>query len=74
MAVQPAWHGTGIAEQLLATAERHLRDRGCSRVTLDTTEYLQRAIGFYEEHGYRPTGRVGDFFGMRLLEYSKPLR
>ena len=32
-----------------------------------------RAIRFYERHGYRPTGRVSDFFGMELIEYAKEL-
>lgn len=73
MAVLPEWQGRGIAEQLLAVAETHLRDRGCTRITLDTTQPLQRAIRFYEKHGYRATGKVGDHFGMPLYEYAKAL-
>jgi ribosomal protein S18 acetylase RimI-like enzyme len=42
-------------------------------VTLDTTRPLQRAIRFYERHGYRQTGRVSDFYGMELIEYAKEL-
>jgi len=26
---------------------------------------------FYEKHGYRPSGRTQDFFGMVLIEYFK---
>jgi ribosomal protein S18 acetylase RimI-like enzyme len=73
MAVRPAWQGTGIADALLTAAERELLDRKCSRVTLDTTEPLQRAIRFYEKHGFRFSGRVGQFFGMPLFEYAKVL-
>ena len=73
MAVLPAHAGTGVAEQLLTAAERALRERGCVRVSLDTTEPLRRAIRFYEKHGYRPSGRVSDFFGMPLVEYVKEL-
>lgn len=73
MAVLPAMHGRGIAKRLLAHAEAHLESQGARRVTLDTTSPLQRAIHFYEKHGYRPTGKVGDFFGMRLFEYVKEL-
>jgi hypothetical protein len=40
---------------------------------LDTTEPLQRAMGFYEKHGYRRSGKVSDFFGMPLVEYQKVL-
>lgn len=74
MAVLSAWQGAGIAEALLKSAESELHSLGCARVTLDTTQPLQRAIRFYEKHGYRPTGKVADFFGMSLYEYAKPLR
>ncbi|MCU1319534.1 MAG: hypothetical protein JWP98_1052 [Edaphobacter sp.] len=73
MAVRPAWQGHGIAELLLHTAEKDLRAAGCKRVTLDTTAPLQRAIQFYRRNGFAPSGRIGDFFGMPLYEYEKPL-
>lgn len=73
MAVQPNWRGTGLAAQLLNSAESELRDKNCSRITLDTTEPLTRAMRFYEKHGYHRSGRITDFFGMRLLEYVKSL-
>jgi ribosomal protein S18 acetylase RimI-like enzyme len=74
MAVRPAWQGRGIAERLLLTAEKDLLASGCARVTLDTTLPLQRAIRFYQKNGFVATGRVTDFFGMPLYEYSKPWR
>jgi GNAT superfamily N-acetyltransferase len=73
MAVLPGWQGSGVAEHLLKQAEAELRDLGCRRVTLDTTAPLKRAMRFYERHGYRPTGKVTDFFGMPLYEYAKEL-
>jgi len=73
MAVLPEWQGRGVAEQLLTAAEEELKSRGCTRVTLDTTEPLLRAMRFYERHGYRRSGTVRDFFGMLLIEYEKPL-
>jgi GNAT superfamily N-acetyltransferase len=73
MAVQPEWQGKGVADQLLATAERHLRHCRCTRVTLDTTAPLRRAIRFYERHGYKASGQVTNFFGMALYEYEKNL-
>jgi GNAT superfamily N-acetyltransferase len=71
MAVLPEWQGRGVAEQLLAAVEQELRARGCDRITLDTTRPLQRAMRFYEKHGYRHSGKVSDFFGMPLFEYVK---
>ncbi len=73
MAVLPACHGTGVAPALLQAAEAELRQQGCRRVTLDTTAPLERAIRFYEKHGYARSGRVRDFYGMTLHEYVKPL-
>ncbi|HKT51283.1 MAG TPA: GNAT family N-acetyltransferase [Candidatus Angelobacter sp.] len=73
MAVLPEWQGTCIAAQLLERAEFELRHLGCRRVSLDTTAPLKRAVQFYKRHGYQPTGRVTDFFGMKLFEYSKNL-
>lgn len=74
MAVPPEWQGGDIAERLLQSAEDELRRMKVSRITLDTTEPLWRAKGFYEKHGYRASGKVSDFFGMPLHEYAKYLR
>jgi ribosomal protein S18 acetylase RimI-like enzyme len=68
MAVHPAWNGTGLSNSLLLTAENELRKAGCKIITLDTTEPLNRAIRFYEKIGFRPTGKIGRFYGMPLLE------
>jgi len=74
MAVRPPWHGQGIAQQLLDAAEAELRGHNCRRMTLDTTDPLKRAIRFYEKNGFRPTGKITDFFGMPLFEYEKTLQ
>lgn len=74
MAVLPEYQGSGIAARLLHSAEAELAAGNCSRVTLDTTEPLQRATRFYEKHGYLASGRTTDFFGMSLYEYVKDLR
>lgn len=73
MGVSPEWQGTGVAAALLLTAETELRNNGCTFVTLATTAPLERATRFYEKHGFSASGRVSDFFGMPLYEYSKPL-
>lgn len=73
MAVSPDWQGAGVALALLVAAENELRKNGCTLVTLDTTAPLKRATRFYEKHGFSASGRVSDFFGMSLYEYSKSL-
>jgi N-acetylglutamate synthase-like GNAT family acetyltransferase len=74
MAVRPEWQGKGVAQQLLQAAESDILSHGCSRVGLDTTDPLERAIHFYEKNGYRRTGKIEDFFGMPLHEFVKELK
>ena len=72
MAVLSEWQGSGLASKLLASAESELRALGCScRITLDTTAPLRPAIRFYEKHGSHRSGKVTDFFGMELFEFSQ---
>jgi GNAT superfamily N-acetyltransferase len=73
MAVLAQWQGSAVASDLLQRAESELRSHGCNRVTLDTTEPLERAVWFYEKNGYKRSGKVGDLFGMQLFEYIKLL-
>ena len=71
MAVLPDWQGSGVASALLQAAEAEIRNQRCTRVTLDTTEPLARAMRFYARHGFTLSGRVSDFFGMPLHEWVK---
>jgi len=73
MAVLPEWHGQGVAAKLLAAIEAWLLSRSIKRMTLDTTLPLAAAMKFYEKHGYHRSGKIGDFFGMPLIEYEKRL-
>ena len=73
MAILPEWHGQDIAAKLLAAIEDWLLSRGCRRITLDTTLPLEAAMKFYEKHGYHRSGKIGDFFGVPLIEYEKNL-
>ena len=71
MAVVPESQGSGIARRLLMQAEAYFRERNCTRISLDTTTPLKRAILVYEKFGFSPSGKVQDFFGMPLMEYIK---
>jgi ribosomal protein S18 acetylase RimI-like enzyme len=73
MAVRPDYMGWGVGQALLETVEAELRQRGCARISLDTTAPLRRAIRFYERNGFQFSGKVRDFFGMPLFEYIKTL-
>ena len=73
MAVLPQYKGSGVSAELLSAIEAWLGMRGCTHVTLDTTQPLITAMRFYEKHGYSRSGRASDFFGMPLIEYVKQI-
>jgi len=73
MAMLPEYAGKGVAAALLGYVEDAAKAAGAKRVTLDTTRVLLPARRFYEKHGFRATGVVGDFFGMELHEFAKEL-
>jgi ribosomal protein S18 acetylase RimI-like enzyme len=73
MAVPPRWQGRGIAQRLLEAMEKDLLAKGCTHISLDTTELLQRAMRFYEKNDFHRTGKVTDLFGIPLIEYAKHL-
>jgi len=73
MAVRNDWQGKGVAQELLHAAEADLAERGCTRVTLNTTDPLKRAVHFYERNGYYGSGESKNFFGMPLFGYEKVL-
>jgi N-acetylglutamate synthase-like GNAT family acetyltransferase len=73
MAILPTAQGTGVAARLLTQAQTHFREKNCTRISLDTTAPLKRAIRFYERSGFSPSGKVQDFFGMPLYEYVKTI-
>jgi GNAT superfamily N-acetyltransferase len=71
MGVHPQWQGCGVALLLLQQIEKVLFGEGCTRISLDTTAPLHRAMRFYQKHGYRRTSRLTPYFGMELIEHVK---
>jgi ribosomal protein S18 acetylase RimI-like enzyme len=56
MWVSPQVRGGGVADQLVAAALAHVRASGGSSVTLWVAIGNDRARGFYQRMGFRPTG------------------
>jgi ribosomal protein S18 acetylase RimI-like enzyme len=50
--VHPSARGSGLAQDLLAHAERALHARGCIKVNLQVGAGNARALAFYEKTGY----------------------
>ena len=74
MAVHPKWQGKNSpAATLLKAVENDAISNECIFLTLDTTEVLKRAGNFYKKHGFKFTGKTGDFFGSKIYQYIKYL-
>ncbi len=54
--VVPAFHGTGIAAELMTTVFEHARQHSHDVVWLGVSEHNARAISFYRKHGFTPLG------------------
>jgi GNAT superfamily N-acetyltransferase len=52
LGVLPQHRGKGIGRALLASVERHARDRGCVKLTLEVLESNHRARRVYEGAGF----------------------
>jgi predicted N-acetyltransferase YhbS len=74
--VRPAWHGRGIANELMEAAVQEASRRGFSRMRLWTPMGQRRARRFYEREGWTLTGAVhGDSpSGLPMVEYARDLR
>lgn len=56
--VAPAWHGTGVAAQLLDAALGLAQRLDRQSLWLCVWEHNRRALAFYQRHGFRPIGTV----------------
>jgi GNAT superfamily N-acetyltransferase len=71
-----ALRGAGLAQALLATAERYAVNRGAARLVLWTDTRFDRAHAFYEKHGYvrlGPIRALDDLSRSLEFRYAKPL-
>lgn len=70
--VSDTLRGQGIGSALLARAEAHARDQGCTRIHIETRNPAARRL--YERHGYHLFGELPDYDGPHSLCYlEKPL-
>ena len=52
VSVLPAWHGKGIASQLMINVIEYVYKLGFDRIALDVDEQNRAAIKLYEKHGF----------------------
>src|ERR1043166_9154843 len=60
MAVEEDRRCRGVGAQILRELEKRARDRGATAVVLNARD---RAVRFYENHGYHTTGKASSLFG-----------
>ena len=75
IAVDGRYRGRGIAQSLLADAERTSRRQGLARLSLEVREDNAAAIRLYERRGYVLNGRIADYYadGAGARRYEKRL-
>ena len=52
------WHGSGVAQEMMAWALEHARSHGAREVILSVYVDNHRAHRFYERYGFRDIGRI----------------
>ena len=67
LAVLPTRQGMGVGKELLRSSLRHLEDRGCTDIGLETMPENQINLGLYLGMGLRPEGLVV-LFGKQILK------
>jgi ribosomal protein S18 acetylase RimI-like enzyme len=72
MAVSPHARRLKVGALLLEQAERFAAEQHCARIFLSTTPFLEAAIRFYEQFGFRRVeGSYHDLFGTPLFTMEK---
>jgi GNAT superfamily N-acetyltransferase len=74
MAVLPPTRGARVGKLLMEQVQQYAVEKGCKRLLLSTTPFLERAIRLYEEFGFRRTPEgPHDLFGTPLFTMEKTL-
>jgi len=74
MFVRPEHRGSGVSTAILAALEAEARQRGWSRLVLETGDAQPDAIRFYEREGYTRIPLFGGYVGSPIsLCYAKEL-
>jgi GNAT superfamily N-acetyltransferase len=58
--VSPSARGTGLALALMGAIEAEARRLAMTRLVLDTSRHLPKAVAFYHRHGWTETARYNE--------------
>jgi len=79
LSVDPAQQGSGVGKRLIAAAENHCRQSGCTFMDLQIVDLREELPAFYRRLGYRETGTapfpadVITKLPCQFVKMSKPL-
>ena len=62
LAVHPSWRKQGIGRVLLSTAVKRMLQRDARSIRLMVHVNNSIAVAFYRSQGFRPVGRVPDYY------------
>jgi ribosomal protein S18 acetylase RimI-like enzyme len=63
--VDQAWHGRGVAQDLMHACEERARGRSCDAIWLQAWQQADRALRFYRKAGFDVYGTAVFTFGAR---------
>lgn len=65
-AVNPIYHGKGIAVRLLESIENEITQKNYQTIFLEVRADNLQAIHFYKKQGYEPFGRYQDYYADQM--------
>ncbi len=74
MAVEPKYQRKGVGWRVLEEINRLAKRRHCNTITLECFEPLTKAVNLYEKFGFRKTGRLRTYYGIKIFEMRKSTR
>jgi ribosomal protein S18 acetylase RimI-like enzyme len=73
MAVIPDFQRHGIGTFILDNICSKAQQNCVNKITLETSKALNNAIRFYKKYGFKSSGRMRDFYGIKIFEMIKKL-
>ncbi|RPD45868.1 GNAT family N-acetyltransferase [Hymenobacter sediminis] len=61
LSVEPMQQAQGLGKHLLAAAEAHARQLGCTSILISVISVRAELLAWYERHGFRRTGETAAF-------------
>lgn len=72
--VDPVYHGTGLANDLLTKVLENINKERYQEVRLWVAQDAKRAKAFYQKHGWEPTTRTMTYQGLKRMEMVLDLK